>query len=301
MSMPAIARFLRLATGFALLAGLAVAPHAAAADSVLDRVERTGVLNAGTRDHIRPFAFRQEDGRFIGFSVDIIHHIHAALESRLGRKIELRLQEVDSQSRIDRVADGTLDITCDIASKTWVREQRIDYSLTIFYNGTRILTERQIGLDGLGGLEGRKVGVIANSATISVLRRALPAVELAEFPSMNAAMAALEAGELSGISNISIVLRDLQRQAAQPGRYIILPRAGYLNGEPMACILPQDDSRWRDFVDRTLVRLLNGIEEYRGPYFETYQKWFGPNGDLHYPLNRDAINHFNQIRGWIDE
>ena len=113
--------------------------------------------------------------------------------------------------------------------------------------------------------------------------------------------AALEAGEVSGISNISIVLRDLQRQAAQPGRYIILPRAGYLNGEPMACILPQDDSRWRDFVDHTLVRLLKGIEEYRGPYFETYQKWFGPNGDLHYPLNRDAINHFNQIRGWIDE
>lgn len=126
MSMPAIAKFLRLATGFALLAGLAVAPHAAAADSVLDRVERTGVLNAGTRDHIRPFAFRQENGRFIGFSVDIIHHIHAALESRLGRKIELRLQEVDSQSRIGRVADGTLDMTCDIASKTWVREQLID-------------------------------------------------------------------------------------------------------------------------------------------------------------------------------
>lgn len=299
--MPTIARYLPLAMKIALLAALAVLPRAAAAESVLDRVERTGVLNAGTRDHIRPFAFRQEDGSFIGFSVDIIRNIHAALEAKLDRKIELRLEEVDSQSRIDRVADGTLDFTCDIASKTWVRDQLIDYSLTIFFNGTRILTERQIGLDGLGGLEGKKIGVIANSATISVLRRGLPASELAEFPSMNAAMAALESGEVSGISNISIVLRDLQRQAAQPGRYIILPRAGYLNAEPMACILPQDDSRWRDFVNHTLVRLLKGIEEYRGPYFETYQKWFGPNGDLHYPLNRDAINHFNQIRGWIDD
>lgn len=299
--MPAIARLFPLAIKIALLAALAVLPRAAAAESVLDRVERTGVLNAGTRDQIRPFAFRQEDGSFVGFSVDIIRHIHAALEAKLGRDIALEIGQVDAQSRIDRVADGTLDITCDIASKTWVREQRIDYSLTIFYNGTRILTERQIGLDGLGGLEGRQVGVIANSATIDVLRRTLPSVELVQFPSMNAAMAALEAGEVSGISNISIVLRDLQRQATQPGRYIILPRAGYLNGEPMACILPQDDSRWRDFVDHTLVRLLKGIEEYRGPYFETYQKWFGPNGDLHYPLNRDAINHFNQSRGWIDE
>lgn len=105
--MPAIARCLTLATRIVLVICLALVPHVAAADSVLDRVERTGVLNAGTRDQIRPFAFRGEDGSFVGFSVDIIRHIHAALEAKLGRDIALEIGQVDAQSRIDRVADGT--------------------------------------------------------------------------------------------------------------------------------------------------------------------------------------------------
>jgi polar amino acid transport system substrate-binding protein len=111
----------------------------------------------------------------------------------------------------------------------------------------------------------------------------------------------MEAGEVDGVSNISIVLRDLQRKAANPGQWLIIPRTGYLNREPMACILPNDDSRWRDFVDHTIVRMLSGIEDYRGVYYDTYQRWFGPNGELHYPLSREAIAHFNEIRSWIDD
>ncbi|MBU0726891.1 MAG: amino acid ABC transporter substrate-binding protein [Alphaproteobacteria bacterium] len=273
----------------------------ASAESVLERVARTGVLNAGTRDHIRPFAYRDADGAFVGFSVDIIHAIHAALERQTGRSIKLEIAQVDAQSRIAKVADGTLDITCDIASKTWARDEVIDFSLTIFFNGTRILTERQFGLAGVSALQNKRIGVIANSSTITVMRRILPSAEIVPFADMNAAMAALEAGELDGISNISIILRGLQRRASQPGRYIVLPRADYLNAEPMACILPQNDSPWRDFVDHTLVRLMSGVEEYRGPYFDIYQKWFGPDGDLHYPLSQDAIRHFDQIRSWIDD
>lgn len=289
-----------LTLGLSLLA-LLCAALPAAAESVLDRVSRTGVLKAGTRDLVRPFAFRDASGQFVGFSVDLIHAFHRALEQRLDREITLEIIQVDAQSRISKVADGSLDISCDIASKTWARDAVIDFSLTIFFNGTRILTERQFGLAGLPALQGKRVGVIANSSTITVIRKTVPGAEIVPFADMNQAMAALEAGEVEGISNISIILRGLQRRASQPGRYVVLPRADYLNAEPMACILPQNDSPWRDFIDRTLVRLMDGVEEYRGPYFEIYQKWFGPDGDLHYPLNQEAIRHLTEIRSWIDD
>lgn len=271
------------------------------AETVLERIARTGVFSAGTRDHVAPFAYRDANGEFVGFAVDLIADIHAALETRLGRQITLDLNEVDAQSRIARVQERVLDITCDIASATWAREELIDFSLTTFFNGTRLLVDREAGQNGIGGLDAPRIGVVANSATIGVVRAAVPGAFIMEFPNMNQALAALEAGELEGISNISIILRELQGISVQPGRYMLLPRTGYLNSEPMACILPQDDSRWRDFVNRVIVSRLKGIEDYRGPYYEAYQKWFGPEADLHYPLNQDAINHFNQIRVWLDD
>lgn len=279
------------------MAGLAPAR----AESVLDRIQATGVLKAGTREQARPFAFRNDKGELTGFSVDLLHHLRANLEQELKRPVRLDLSAVDADTRIDLVENGSLDITCDIASKTWVRERRIDFSLTFFFNGTRVLTTRSLGLQGPEALSGRRIGVVRNSATIGVINRSLSGAQIVEFSNMGAAMQALQSGTVDGISNISIVLRDLQRKAENPGYWLIVPRAGYLNREPMACILPQNDSRWRDTVDHTITRLLAGIEEYRGPYFEMYQLWFGPGGDLHYPLSRDAIEHFSQIRSWIDD
>jgi polar amino acid transport system substrate-binding protein len=285
----------------ALFAGLLFTTAGRAAESVLDRVEKTGVLKAGTRETARPFAFRDASGKLAGFSVDLLSYIRESLERELNRPVKLDLSVVTADTRIDRVEDGSLDITCDIASKTWVRDRRIDFSLTFFFNGTRILTSRDIGLRGMDGLSGHKVGVVTNSSTIRVVERAAPNATIVQFPDMGQAMKAMEAGEVDGVSNISIVLRDLQRKAANPGQWLIIPRTGYLNREPMACILPNNDSRWRDFVDHTIVRMLSGIEDYRGVYYDTYQRWFGPNGELHYPLSREAIAHFNEIRSWIDD
>jgi polar amino acid transport system substrate-binding protein len=289
-----------LIAAVAVLAALLYA-DVARAESVLDRVEKTGVLKAGTRETARPFAFRDDSGKLVGFSVDLLNYIRESLERELKRSVTLDLGVVNADTRIDRVEDGSLDITCDIASKTWVRDRRIDFSLTFFFNGTRILTSRDIGLQGLDGLSGHKVGVISNSSTIKVLEHATPNTTLVQYADMNLAMKAMEAGEIDGVSNISIVLRDLQRKTANPGQWLIIPRTGYLNREPMACILPNNDSKWRDFVDHTIVRMLSGIEDYRGTYYDTYQRWFGPNADLHYPLSREAIAHFNEIRSWIDD
>ena len=283
-----------------LLAAALCLDGGGAAAGVLDRIAAEGVLRAGTRDHVSPFAARDAEGRFRGFSVEMIEAVRDALAARLGRDIVLDLAEVDAASRIGAVESGALDITCDIASPTWAREARIDFSLSIFFNGTRVLVERDVAAGGLDGLDAARIGVVAASTTIGVVRAALPAARIEEFPDMEAALAALQAGRLDGISNISIILRDLQRQAAQPGRYVLLPRSGYLNAEPMACILPEDDSAWRDFVNRTIADLLEGVEEYRGGYYEAYRRWFGPEAELHYPLSREAIEHFRQIRIWLD-
>src|SRR5262245_13580729 len=78
-------RFLRLLAPMILAVLLASAASAADGESALDRIARTGVLPAGTRDDAPPFAFRDAEGRIVGFSVDIIEEVRKALAKHLGR------------------------------------------------------------------------------------------------------------------------------------------------------------------------------------------------------------------------
>ena len=57
------------------------------AETVLERIGRTGTLTAGTRNDAPPFAFRDKQGRLVGFSVDLIEEVRKALATRFARAI----------------------------------------------------------------------------------------------------------------------------------------------------------------------------------------------------------------------
>jgi polar amino acid transport system substrate-binding protein len=62
---------------------------AAWAETVMEKVVRTGVLTAGTRTDFIPLSYVNDKGELVGYSIDIINQIKAKLEQDLGRKITL--------------------------------------------------------------------------------------------------------------------------------------------------------------------------------------------------------------------
>jgi polar amino acid transport system substrate-binding protein len=273
--------------------------QAARAEPVLDRIARTGTLLAGTRDDAPPFAFRDTEGRLAGLSVDLIEEVRKALSVRLGREVRTSHVSVTTQTRLSVIENDQADLVCETATVTWAREQKVDFTLPIFRDGTRILAYRDT-LARVRDLSQLRIGVVQAAVTGRVLQEKLPGVSLRPFPGMPAALAALEAGEVDGIANVGIVLRGLIPSATKRQGLVIVPRGDALGYEAMACLVPQNDSAWRDFVNGVLRDLFRGIEAYRGGYVEIYQRWFGRDAAMAYPLDDNAVRFFLATLVWLD-
>lgn len=271
---------------------------AARAESVMDRVARTGILDAGTRSDAIPLAFRGPDNTLQGLAVDILREIAGRLEIELGRSVKLNLIAITPVNRIELIEGGTLAIECGITTPTWQREQRVDFSIPFFENGTRVLAYRNAARS-LSDLGSRRIGAIRGSTTIGILRANLPTAIVVEIPDMKVGIDQLLSGELDGVANIGVVLRALIEELEVKNQLLLLPRSGALDWESTACMLPQDDSRWRDFVNRVLYDLLEGVDQFRGIYFDMYERWLGPQGPIYYPLDEQVSRRLAEGLMWL--
>lgn len=270
-------------------------PNVAGAD-VLARLGDSGVLRAGTRVDAAPFGFMDETQRPAGFSVDLLERIRAAVEAKHGRPIELELTVVTPSNRIKMIEERQLDIVCEIATPTWEREAVVDFSIPFFRDGTRVLAFRET-LKEKPALKDMIIGIAQGTTTGQILTDALPGVETRTYASMDQAFDALRKGEIDGVANVGIILLGLSRQLTPDQSVVLLPRIEPLGSEAMACILPQDDSAWRDFINAIIVDLLRGLGDYRGDYMQLYDKWFGRDGVLTYPIDRTTRDYL--LRGDI--
>lgn len=293
-------RFSSLKRGvFGLIAAAALlTPAAAMAESALERIARTGALNAGTRADAIPFSFPQADGRLDGLSVDVLREIHAAAERRLGKPVELRLHAVTPANRIDKVRGGVVDLECGITTPTWDRETAVDFSVPFFGNGTRILALRGTARSP-EDFRGKRIGAVKDSTTLAILATAAPGAHVVEIPDMAAGMAMLEKGELDGLSNLGIVLRAQVEGSPLKSRVMLLPRTGALSYESIACMLPTGDSEWRDLVNHAIADMLDGIDAYRGTFMRIHDRWLGPAGPVFYPLDHAVADRLAASLVWL--
>ncbi|MGB1027514.1 MAG: transporter substrate-binding domain-containing protein [Rhodospirillaceae bacterium] len=231
--------------------------------------------------------------------MDLLEAIRAATEAKLGRSITLEISPVTPADRLERVASGGLDIVCGITTPTRQREDQVDFSLPFFRDGTRILVYRDALASG-PSLAVMTIAVAQSTTTEAVIAEALPGATIRRFPDMRAAMEALAAGTVDGVANLGVVLLGLLREREPERSVVLLPRTRSLNTEPMACVLPENDSAWRDMVNGVLVDLFAGIGEFRGDYVALYERWFGRAGLMHYPLNRETRDYLSAIRPWAN-
>ena len=238
---------------------------------VLDRIAEEGVIRAGTRASAAPFAQKTATGTFEGFSVDLLHEFRSAAEKTVGRPVRLELFEVTPADRLERVVSRELDIVCGITAPTWDREELVDFSLPFFRDGTRVMMNRKQASRGLD-LNRLTIGVVEGTTTVGILKDTAPAAILRLYPSMDQAMRGLERAEVHGIANVGVVLLGLAARAEPRRSVLLMPRSSFLAAEFLACVLPQDDSPWRDFINRSLVGMFPHEGDSGGRYLEIYDR-----------------------------
>jgi len=285
---------------FLTLTFLALVPaRAVLAESILDTISRTGVLMTATSDDAQPFAFRDPDGRIVGFSIDIVKAIRDALERDLHRSIRVEFFIASRTAQIEEIERRQVNLACEYSAMTWPNQQRIDYTLPIFRDGVRILAYRE-KVSQITDIDRLHLGVVSGSDTARILRAKWPTTTLNVYPNAHAALQGLATGELDGIADIGVVLRSLLATTVRLPGLIVVPRGEALAYEAIGCMVPKDDSRWRDYVNGVIRNLLTGVEDYRGRYMEIYDRWFGRNAVIAYPIDERTAQFLADSSAWID-
>ncbi len=256
----------------------------ALAETVLEKISRTSVLTAGTRTASIPFAYIDEKNQWIGFSIDLLETIRARLEKKLGKPIKLEKKEVTPANRIPLVVNRTIDIECGSTTYTRGRDETVDFSINFFFTGSQLLVKKGSGIKRLADLAGKRVGAAQGTTNEKVLRVAEPKAEIVTFQDHAAGFLALEQGKIVAYVTDGILLAGLAAKAKNPKNYEVV--GDFFSNEPYSCILPENDSKWRDFVNHTFMELIDS-----GKYFELYDKWFGEKGVVTYPMSPEVRNY----------
>jgi polar amino acid transport system substrate-binding protein len=53
-------------------------------------------------------------------------------------------------------------------------------------------------------------------------------------------------------------------------------------------------------VNHTISDMLIGVERYRGPWVDLYERWFGPQGEIFYPLDQATAERLAALRVWLE-
>jgi ABC-type amino acid transport substrate-binding protein len=268
---------------FVMLALVVVtAAPALAQEGTLDKIKRTGVLTIGTRTGSPPFAFVNKNNEWVGFTIDLVEQlVKPAVEKEVGRQIKIEKKESTPPTRIPLLTSNAVDLIAGTMTDTAERRQSVDFSLTFFYTGAQLMVKKGSPIKSVNDLSGKRVAAQQAATNAKALREKYPQVQIREFPDQPAAFQALAQGQVDAYTNDGIQLYGLKAKAPNPDEWDIV--GDFYTEDPYGMALRKGDAKFKAAVDAGLKQ---GLES--GKYFEIYEKWFGPKGEVPYPMSQQV-------------
>jgi polar amino acid transport system substrate-binding protein len=260
--------------------------QAVCAQTVLEKVSKTGVLTAGTSKDAFPLAYADGKGQLVGYSVDMLQLIKTQVEKELKRPITLKLVALSPGERIPKLQAGEVDIVCDSSSFTWERDKLIDFSVSYGITGTRLLVRRGTSFAGPESLVGKRIGALPKTTNEDSIRRAQPKAQIVLFKDRAEGYKALQDGKIDGFAGDGLLLEGWLQKTANTAGYQV---DGYpYSKEGIACMVPENNSKLLDRTNYALMSFMQGFVSNKPPSVSVFDKWFGPNSAV--PLNQDLRN-----------
>jgi len=258
---------------FSVLAMTFVIGQGMAQADKLQEVKERGTLIAGVKDAVVPFGFVDEDtNQIVGFDIDVCKYI----ADQLG--VDLEIKPVTSATRIPMLSQGSVDIAAATMTHKFAREDTIDFSITYFMDGQKILVKKDSGITSVADLAGKKVGTSKGSTSEKNIKEAQPDCRVLSFEGYPQAFLALQQGKVAAVTTDSTILLGLKNSAPNADEFIIA--GDFISAEPYGLGLPENESDFRDFVNKALADMWVS-----GEYEKIYNKWFGADTNYYLPLN----------------
>src|SRR3990170_1179625 len=152
----------------AVVLGLAVTGWAA--ESTLEKINRTGVFTVGARTGSPPFAYINKQNDWVGFFIDLARLVHKNIEKKLGTSVKFELKESAPATRIPLLTSMAVDLIAGTMTITRPRRENVDFSLIFFATGAQFLVKKGSPIKGVKEIAGKRIGAQQGSTNERALR-----------------------------------------------------------------------------------------------------------------------------------
>ena len=246
------------------------------AETVMEKVARTGVLTLGINSELIPYSYVNDKGELDGYSMSIVNLVRQQLEKELGKPVTLETVEAKTiADRIPKLLTGEIDITCDTAF-TWTRDKYVDFSVSYSITGIRLLVPKNSNLDAPESLIDKRIAVIPNSVGEKAIKLAQPKAKLVPVENIEAGLIALKEGKVDGVAGDSILLDGARQKAGLLDTKLVpqTPFASY----GVACMIGQHDPTFLRLVNFSIVGFMENYLAQEKTASGIVDRWLGPNG-----------------------
>jgi len=243
----------------ALLTGIA-----AHADQLAD-IKKKGEIVVGVLGTDEPNSFVDPKTReIVGYEVDLAK----AIAQKIGVKPVFK--QIAVAARIPELQQGRVDLLAASLTHNKERESQIDFSLTTFVTGQKVMVKASSGIADVPQLAGKKVLTVKGGTQEENVRKAVPSVEVVTFETTQQAFQALQQGKGAGyVNDEATLVNDIAKLGPAKKDYRILPTN--LSTEPLALGIRKNEPALKKVVDDTLAEL-----EKSGEADKIFIKWYGP-------------------------
>lgn len=261
-----------LAGAFALFASAQESAGVVQLEGTLKKIKVSKTIAIGYREASVPFSYLNAAHQPIGYSIDLCLEIAEDVRAELGDEtIQVKYVPVNTQNRIARVVDGTVDLECGQTTNTTERQKQVAFSPIIFVSGTKLLARRAAKLKSYRELKGRSVAVTPQSTNETAIAslNAKEGLDITPLVVQDNAQAfeAVDAGKADAWAGDDAMLFATLAEAKNPDEFSILDE--FLSYDPYGIMYRRNDPEFAALVGKTFTRLAETRELAR-----IYEQWF---------------------------
>jgi polar amino acid transport system substrate-binding protein len=259
--------FLRSVIGVLLV--LAAFAPARADDSVLDTVLKRDKLIVATYSTSPPLAYVDDDGKLVGFEIDMAHQIAKDL---LGDENKVEFVVVQSDGRFPAALSGKVDLGLCSTTIFPDRAVRIAFTRPYLDTGNSLIARKDAGIKSIQELNDPKYtyAILNVPPAIERAKQLLPNVKQLLLDSPSALFLAVKTGRATAF-NIDKPIADFYEHENDDLMRLDVAGTPFAYVQQDAIFMKPGDFKWWLFLDTWVGELRSGS---RYPqYVAWYQKW----------------------------
>ena len=256
--------FPRIVTLCILVFGLAIA-QTATAGQALSRIQEKGELVLGTSGNMPPMSQKLEDGKVVGFDVDLARLMAS------GMGVKLNIKTMPFNELLAALQKGDVDVVISNVTMNPQRNLKVAFVGPYMTSGKCVITkeERLANASEAENLNVPEIRLAALSGSTSAefVKVLLPDATLTLVEDFEGGVRMINDGKVGGLLTDYPICLAMQKKYPDAGFVSVFSLLSY---EPIGIAIPGDDSLYLNWTENFLSRV-EGI----GLLEELAVRWFG--------------------------